>query len=300
MQTPLEKEPLHRFVRRPLTRPYYPTERDEAVLIELFYEGLRHTAQLQALFGRWIDERLTLMYKAGLVERPETQWVWRRRKGGGSKPLVHALTNAGYRHLLNRNLVPPTRRDFDERNRELSEFSSFIPHELRIGDVQVWFHVGCVKRATRVMHIEELARGQNARALIVPGDERKLIPDWTFAIPQEGSEPCLFFAEINMGSEPNSRHEASELQHLRYKYESYLSYARSKRCIEQFGVANFRVLTITAGGEQKVKNIAARARDVCKGNGVGRFLVTNFASLDRGNPFEISWLDASGREIQLG
>jgi hypothetical protein len=92
MGTALEKERLHRFVRRPLARPFYPTERDEAVLVDLFYVRFRHTAQLQALFGRWIDERLTMMFKAGLVSRPETQWVWRRQKGGGSKPLVYSLS----------------------------------------------------------------------------------------------------------------------------------------------------------------------------------------------------------------
>src|SRR5215207_8106333 len=98
MQAPLEKERLHRFGRRTLDRAFYPTERDEAVLLELF-DGLRHTAQLQTFFGRWIDERLTMMFKAGLIDRPETQWVWRRRQGGGSKPLVHALSQRGYEHL---------------------------------------------------------------------------------------------------------------------------------------------------------------------------------------------------------
>jgi hypothetical protein len=133
----------------------------------------------------------------------------------------------------------------------------------------------------------------------VPGSDRKLYSDWPFAVPKQGSEPNLFFAEINMGSEPNGRHAASELQHLEYKYDAYLRYARSKRCLEQFGVSNFRVLTVTEGGEQKVANVAEAASRICDGVGVGRFLVTNFDTLLSGDPFEIPWLDASGKETRL-
>jgi hypothetical protein len=195
--------------------------------------------------------------------------------------------------------VPKTRRDFTERSYDLSDFSSFIPHELRIGDVQVAFHQGCTKRGKQLMHVEELARGQNARALAVPGRERKLYPDWSFAVPREGREPSLFFTEIDMCSEPNGRHSLSDLQHLEYKYDGYLSYALSKRCLEQFGVSNFRVLTITLGGDRKVKNLAATTGEVCDGEGSGRFLVTNFAALENADPFEALWLDASGREVRL-
>jgi hypothetical protein len=195
--------------------------------------------------------------------------------------------------------VPATNRDFSERNRDLSEFSSHIPHELAIGDAQVAFHQGCAKRELRLMHIQELARGQNARALIVPGSERKLYPDWLFAIPKEEREPSLFLTEINMSTEPNGRHAASELQSLEYKYDAYLRYAHSKRCMEQFGVSNFRVLTVTMGGEEKVKNVAAAAGRVCNGVGVGRFLLTNFATLASGDPFEVPWLDAGGTAVTL-
>jgi hypothetical protein len=59
------------------------------------------------------------------------------------------------------------------------------------------------------------------------------------------------------------------------------------------------VLTIAAGGERKVKNLAATAGEVCDGQGVGRFLVTNFAALENADPFEALWLDASGNEVRL-
>jgi hypothetical protein len=212
MEAPLTKEKLHRFVRRPLDRPFYPTERDEAVLLELF-DGLRHTGQLQTLFGRWIDERLTLLYKAELVDRPEAQWVWRRQKGGGSKPLVYALSSQGYRHLRERRLVAPTRRDFSERNRDLSAFSSFIAHELRLGDVQVAFKRASFLRSLELRHAETLTRGQDARALDVPGG-KPLYPDWSFAITAQGRGASLFFVEVDRCTEPNVRYGANDLQSL--------------------------------------------------------------------------------------
>lgn len=299
METTQERERLRRFERRPLARAFYPTERDEAVLLELF-DGLRHTAQLQALFGRWIDERLTLLFKAGLADRPEAQWVWRRRKGGGSRPLVYALSRRGYEHLRARRLVPATRRDFTERNRDLSAFSSFIPHELAIGDVQVAVKRACTSRSWTLVHAEALARGPNARALHVPGGEKPLYPDWAFAIEPTNREASLFFVEVDRCSEPNVRHGSSDLQSLARKYDGYLAYARAKRQIEQFGVSSFRVLTVTTGEERKVANVARTAGEMCAGVGVGRFLVTSFAALAQGDVFAVPWLDASGREVRLG
>ena len=44
---------------------------------------------------------------------------------------------------------------------------------------------------------------------------------------------------------------------------------------------------------------AKAAHDVCGGNGVGRFLVTNVAAFEATDPFKAVWLDASGKEVRL-
>jgi hypothetical protein len=59
------------------------------------------------------------------------------------------------------------------------------------------------------------------------------------------------------------------------------------------------VLTVTTGGEGKVENVAQTALEVCDGMGVGRFLVTNFATLEQGDPFAVPWFDACGNEVRL-
>jgi hypothetical protein len=59
------------------------------------------------------------------------------------------------------------------------------------------------------------------------------------------------------------------------------------------------VLTVTDGGETKMRNIAQAAYDVCGGVGAGRFLVTNVATLEGADPLELSWLDATGAPVRL-
>ncbi len=110
----------------------------------------------------------------------------------------------------------------------------------------------------------------------------------------------MFFLEWHTGSEPNTRYRSPMLEHLTGKYQGYLAYARAKKSREQFGIANFRVLTVTGGGDAKMQHIAKAAHDVCGGVGAGRFLVTNFAALETHDALEVPWLDASGKEVRLG
>ena len=165
----------------------------------------------------------------------------------------------------------------------------------------VSFRRGAASRSLDLASGEELARRHNARALEVPGEEKPLYPDWTFALVRSdiSGEPCLFFVEADRSTMPNVRFRSPHLEHLAGKYERYLAYARAKRSLEQFGVANFRVLTVTDGGETKVHNVARAANEVCGGVGVGRFLATSFAALETHDAFTAPWLDASGREVRL-
>src|SRR3712207_7474758 len=73
-----------------------------------------------------------------------------------------------------------------------------------------------------------------------------------------------------------------------------ICYARSKRCLEQIGVSNFRVLTVTEGGEQKIENVAEAAGRIRSEEHtselqsrqylVCRLLLEKKKSLDRGVP----------------
>jgi hypothetical protein len=244
-----------------------------------------------------------MVFRHGYIDRPTAQRAHRLREGGGSHSLIYALANRGARALVARGLRPEAgKRDWNECNLELSKHSSRIPHELGIANAYVASRRACAARALELVQGFELASGRRGRALEVPGEEKLLYPDWIFAVGQSDAtdEECLFFLEWHTGSEPNTRFRSPELEHLTGKYERYLAYARAKKCREQFGISNFRVLTVTGGGEAKMEHIAKAANAVCDGVGVGRFLVTNVAALEGADPLEAVWLDADGDDARSG
>jgi len=292
-----------RYVRATPDVEIVLTARDLAVLCDLHDRRFMNTRQLQALYGANVDDRLKRLFLHGYVDRPKAQRAFRLREGGGSYSLIYALANRGARALVAERLRPDAaKRDWNECNLELSRNSSRIPHELGIADAYVAFRRACVSRGLDLVQGFELASGRSARALEVPGEEKLLYPDWVFAVARSDAagEGSLFFLEWHTGSEPNVRYRSPELEHLAGKYEGYLAYARARRSREQFGIANFRVLTVTGGGEAKMQHIAKAAHDVCGGVGVGRFLVTSFASLETSDALDAPWLDAGGGEVRLG
>jgi hypothetical protein len=288
-----------RFVRYTPESELVLTARDLAVLCDLHDRRFMNARQLQTLYGANVPERLRFLFRHGYVDRPKAQRVFRLREGGGSHPLIYALANRGARAIAARGLRDAARRDWSELNLGLSEFSTRIPHELAVADVYVAFRRACASRSLDLVQGGELARGRDARALDAPGEGKPLFPDWVFAAVRGGAEPSLFFVEADRGTMPNARYSSPHIEHLAGKYERYLTYARGKRSLEQFGIANFRVLTVTDGGAAKVENVARAAHEVCGGVGAGRFLATSFAELEARDAFDVAWLDANGKEVRL-
>jgi hypothetical protein len=299
METAPSAPTRRRFVRYAPESELVLTARDLSILCDLHDRRFMNTRQLQTLYGANVDERLRLLFRHGYVDRPKAQRVFRLREGGGSRPLIYALANRGALAITELGLRDASRRDWSELNLGLSEFSTRIPHELAVADVYVAFRRACASRALDLVQGEELARGRSARALDAPGEGKPLFPDWVFAVARGGAEPCLFFVEADRGTMPNARLASPHIEHLAGKYERYLAYARAKGSLGQFGIANFRVLTVTDGGETKVGNVARAAHEVCGGVGAGRFLATSFAALEAQDAFDAAWLDASGRKIRF-
>jgi hypothetical protein len=272
-----------RYVRYEPANDIVLTERDLSILCDLHDRRFMNARQLQMLYGENVPERLRFLFRHGFIDRPTAQKHWRIREGGESYPLIYALANRGARALVvYKRRLDALRRDWSEANRELSALSSLIPHELGISDVYVWLRrlASALPNRTLLTGLE-LADGQDARALEIPGESKRLVPDLIGGLvaTDAGGGGELLFVERHMGSEPNTRYSSLHLEHLTGKYEGYLAYARAKKCSEQFGIKSFRVLTVTSGGELNQENIARTAYDVCSGVGVGRFLVTSAAAL---------------------
>ena len=279
------------------------TERDLAIFRDLHDNRFLTTRQLQRLHGARVRHRLTRLARARYVDRPAAQWVWRRREGGGSRPIVYALGHRGAKALAAAGLTRALARDWTERNRTLSAWSFLVPHELAVADIRVAFRRACAGvPGLLLLQADELTGGSGARGLEVPGRDRPLYPDWIFALALEGatrSEPCLFFVEVDRCTEPNVRHGSPERQSLARKYEGYLAFARARGQLDQFGVRNFRVLTVTTGGPAKVMNLAQAAFAVSGGRGAERFLATSAAALAEQDVLSVPWVNGAGQVSRL-
>ena len=166
-----------RFERYTPESELVPTARDLSIFCDLHDRRFMNARQLQTLYGANVPEPLRFLFRHGYVDRPKAQRVFRMREGGGSHPLIYALGNRGARAIA-------ARRDWSGLNLELSAFSTHIPHELAVADVYVSFRRGAASRSLDLASGEELALRHDARALEVPGEEKPLYPDWTFALVQ--------------------------------------------------------------------------------------------------------------------
>ena len=198
------------------------TQRDLSILFNLYTNRFMTTRQLQTLYGERIFRRLKRLFEHGYIDRPKAQRIWRMCEGGGSNPGIYAIANRGVQTLVAFGLIEEDRRDFSERNRELATFSLMIPHELAVSDIHILFRRACDARpGLRLADTREIIRGRDARALSVPGRDKLLYPDLIPIVARE-SEPIaranLFFAEINLSTEPNERRSSEELQSLGRKY----------------------------------------------------------------------------------
>lgn len=293
MKTIDERIKLRRFVRRPIGEELTLTPRRASVLRDLDQFRFMHTRHFQALYGERAARDCLYLFRHGLIDRPKAQRPWRALEGGGSRPLAYALTNAG-RSALARidGIETGDRRDLNELNRNLSSLSSYIPHEIELADVYVAFRraVMAVSGLT-LMQFTNSTNGGHIRSLEVPGGTT-VEPDWLFAASKAEGEPCGFSIEHHRCTEPNERFQPSNLQHLVRKYTRYLSYTRAMRHASELGVRRFRVLTITTGGERNVRNIAAKAGELCGGVGADRFLVARFEDVLAHGPLAPIWRNA--------
>ena len=185
------------------------------------------------------------------------------------------------------------KRDWAELNRTLSPawFILNVPHELAVVDAYISFRLGVGKRPDL-----SLAAAQT-KALSIPG--RSVFPDKTLIAGREGAVPVALPMEIDRATEPNVRRAASELSHLADKFAAYHVYAHSGMHQMDFGTPRFRILTAVAGGEAKMRNVARTAFEICDGTAVDRFLVTSLSALQKGDPFEIPWMNAAEEEVRL-
>jgi hypothetical protein len=289
--------------RRPVNREPSIVPRDLSIMRELYDNRFMTTKQLEMLFGPHVGERLPVLFDAGYIDKPEAQWVWRRREGGGSKPLVYALANRGAQALLAFGLIEGHLHDWSENNRRLTANPLFMPHELSLTDVRVAYKAACLRRPDlQLIEGDELGLGKKVHALAIPGRKRRRTPDWIFALlrgDHPRAEGALCVVERDRSTEPNERFASPWLSNLKAKFEDYLAYARAQRQLTLFGIPGLRVLTIVEGGTEKVRHVAALAYEVSGSVGPNRFLTTSWQSFEGRDALSVPWLNSAGEMVTL-
>jgi hypothetical protein len=276
------------------------SKRQLSMLCDLDENRFISTAQFQRLYGQRAVRDTQFLTGKGYIEQPEAQWVWRRVKGGGSRPRVHSLANPGA--MLLRELKLSTRkRDWADLNHTLTPtwFILNIAHELAVVDARIAFRLGVQKRSDHQLLSTEALTGNAIHSLEIPGRDRLVFPDWLPVLGRKEREPVVLSMEIHRGSEPLVRRAQPYLSALAEKFACYHLYATAEQHIADFGTPRFRILTAVEGGETMMRNVARTAFEICDGTAPDRFLVTSLASLREGDPFEIEWLNAAGKRVRL-
>jgi hypothetical protein len=304
---------LPRFDRAPV-RPITLMPRDIEMLRAVHRHRLLRSTHVALLFGggrQAILRRLQLLFHHGFLDRPAMQLDWYSR---GSEPMVYALGRRGAQVL---ELSDRTKRANAFRKTTSRNVSrTFLHHTLAVAEALVTFEAAC-RRDGRVSFISseeilERAPEQTRRRRIpfrwqveVQANGRRetlgIEPDHVFGLRFEGAletrREAYFFLEADRGTMPVHRKALAQTSFVR-KILAYEATWRQKIHVSQFGLANFRVLTV-APSVERVQNLGDASRRFARGT-PGLFLFIDRQSLNAGeNVLYQSWINGRGEPRRL-
>lgn len=235
----MERQRIRRFERLPAPEIAL-TPRDIRLLWLLWRCRFVDTRQLQRLFGRRIQRRLTLLYRKGYVDRPRAQRLWRQREEGGSKPIVYALTNLGAQVLEAQGYEGAAATNWDRHNAQLSRYSLTIPHALCATEMVLAILLSCERHGWEcVVHpCERLGEKGSS-----------VVPDGVVEVVGR----AMLYLEADRAHEPIARRQQEALQSLKGKFERYQALLKGTQ-------GRKRVLVATTGGERRARNIATASQ----------------------------------------
>src|ERR1700732_4494939 len=136
---------LPRFRRATKPPPFRLTDDDVVIIRQLARHRFLRSTHIAALVGRSLDrtnDRLSLLFHAGYVDRPRAQLDY--YPTSGSAPMVYALANRGARLIIDRDERGSANVDWSRKNQRAGR--SFIEHQLEIVDFEVGLDRAARKR----------------------------------------------------------------------------------------------------------------------------------------------------------
>ena len=124
-----------------------------------------------------------------------------------------------------------------------------------------------------------------------------VVPDGLFGLSFADGTAAYFLLELDRGTIPISR-RAGDHRSIRRKLKTYYDGWRAQRHLEQFGVKQMRVLTVTSSRE-RVHNMVGAVRSITEGRGSNFFLFVDRGTLAASNPLRGGVDDWEGRDGEV-
>ena len=222
--------------------------------------------------------------------------------------MVYGLGRRGAQALRDHS-VDADASDWTERNKRAG--AQFIEHTLAIADFMVSLEIACRERNDLKLLYERdiLAvapeRTQKMREplrLAVPGLSNKMgissvIPDGLFGLLFPDQTAVYFLLEIDRGSMPVVRSNFDRSSYNR-KLLIYWEAWKKKIHAEQFGVSQFRVLTITSSNK-RIDNMLTAVDVITQGKGSNVFVFCDQSQLSSVSPLNATWISGKRQRIRL-
>ena len=283
--------------RRPHFRRHNPpairlTDDDVTMLRHLAKHRFLRGSDLARLLDRpykKVRERLAALYHNYYVDRPRQQLEF--YVPGAREPYIYALGNAGARLLAEIDDVEAPKVDWTDKNRDATR--PFIKHTLLVADTMVALELATRDHPT-IELIEPhliLARSplETQRAVNpwkwqakVPWVDRQhdvtLVPDRMFGLDfTDERKRAYFFLEADRATMPIARANLNQSS-MQKKFLGYIYGHRAKHHMARYGIASFRVLTVTTSPD-RTANMIANVQKITGGRGSNLFLFTDAAAL---------------------
>ncbi len=311
-----------RFVRPESLPPYSLTQRGLALLAHVARHRLIASDDLALLDGgsaQNVKRELRLLWAHGYLMRPGAQI--QSTILIGPQPMVYGLTNRGARTLHAEGYRIDPEIDWSENTRRSGV--AFIEHSTARSRFMAGLEAGLRGRDdVKLVHAEEIinaAPAQTRRAsqplkwtAKIPMDDGRVVPsaviaDDLFALRFADNTESYFLVEIDRGQMPVRRSANVEeivegkkrmRTYFMHKLATYWHGWRQGRHVQQFGVEQIRVLTITTSAK-RIETMLDALRDVTGGKGSEMFLFIDEAMIRGRQPLETMWITGRGRICRL-
>ena len=261
--------------------------------------------------------RLSLLYHAGYLDRPQRQKV----VFGNNHSLVYGLGSRGASLIASEYDLPVATVGWSRKNREAKEI--FLEHTLMVSKILTVFRLACEKRnEIDFIEPEQLIKRRQKPPTIKThalswrvnikrgeyGQNRKLsfnmIPDSIFGFRVTGPNKIgetYFFLEADRATMPIKRTNFFRSSFYK-KMVGYMASYRNGLFSNYFGIKKVRVLTVTKS-EERIKNMIQVNKELHKiGHGYSLFLFAmsqNFEIQRLEKIFRQIWINGQGKNCSL-